>query len=425
MRCPSVKPLPWAPFALLYLAEGAPIGFLWWALPTWLREQDVPLDRITGLTALLVLPWALKFLWAPLIDRVGPSRGGLRVWIAGFQLLMGLTLLPLIWLDPVEHFNTLRWLVVAHALAASTQDVAIDALALRGVSPEQRGRLNGAMQAGMLVGRTLFGGGALLLAGVWGWTPVILALVGGIWTPALVLPGLTEPRQSPLAPLAPTGLLDNLRTILQRRSTWQMLAFALTAGAAFELTGGVAGPLLVDAGLPASTIGAVIGIPIVLAMLVGGLLGGWMADQSNPLRLTRFGVVLFSSVTLLMAVAVSWEQTPLPLLFALLTAFYLAVGLFTAASYALFMNFSRPPLAATRFSAFMAATNGCEAWAVWCGGRLAAARGYGLALSLMAGVSLLALWILPRRIEASTLQAEAARPPSGGGPVGGTGATQP
>jgi hypothetical protein len=43
--------LPWVPFALLYLAEGAPIGFLWWALPTWLREQGLGVDRITGLTA--------------------------------------------------------------------------------------------------------------------------------------------------------------------------------------------------------------------------------------------------------------------------------------------------------------------------------------------------------------------------------------
>ena len=53
-----------------------------------------------------------------------------------------------------------------HALAASTQDVAIDALAIGAVPPQTRGRLNGAMQAGMLTGRSVFGGGMLIL-GTW------------------------------------------------------------------------------------------------------------------------------------------------------------------------------------------------------------------------------------------------------------------
>jgi MFS transporter (putative signal transducer) len=310
---------------------------------------------------------------------------------------MGLTLLPLIWLDPVEHFRVFRWLVLIHALAASTQDVAIDALALRVVDPAQRGRLNGAMQAGMLIGRGVFGGGALVLAGAVGWEVVVLLLVGGIWLPALALPGLKEPRVGRPTDAPIRTLTSDLVRILKRRSTWQLIAFALTAGAAFELTGALAGPLLIDAGLTAATIGAVIGIPVLLAMVAGGLLGGWMADQSNPQRLTRFGVVLFALLTMAMAAVAGWSEVPLPLLFGLLVAFYLAIGIFTAASYALFMNYSRPPLAVTRFSAFMAATSACEAWSVWCGGKLAAAYGYGAAMAAMAGVSLLALLVLPRR----------------------------
>ena len=42
----------------------------------------------------------------------------------------------------------------------------------------------------------------------------------------------------------------------------------------------------------------------------------------------------------------------------------------------------------------MAATNGCEAWATWTGGRLVTASGYGLAFAIMAGVSLLAIPIV-------------------------------
>jgi hypothetical protein len=65
-------------FASLYFAEGAPIGFLWWALPATLREAGAPVERITALTAMLALPWAVKFVRAPLID-LSAGRGRVPV----------------------------------------------------------------------------------------------------------------------------------------------------------------------------------------------------------------------------------------------------------------------------------------------------------------------------------------------------------
>lgn len=53
-------------FTLLYMCEGGPIGFICWALPAMLRLKGVSVENITALTALLVLPWAFKFLSAPL-----------------------------------------------------------------------------------------------------------------------------------------------------------------------------------------------------------------------------------------------------------------------------------------------------------------------------------------------------------------------
>src|SRR5688500_12391389 len=99
--------MPWATvdrriilFTLLYAAEGAPIGFIWWALPTLLRTADVPIDRITALTAVLLVPWVFKFLWAPALDVLRGPRWGYRAWLVTMQVIMALTLLPLAWLDP-------------------------------------------------------------------------------------------------------------------------------------------------------------------------------------------------------------------------------------------------------------------------------------------------------------------------------------
>jgi predicted MFS family arabinose efflux permease len=80
----------------------------------------------------------------------------------------------------------------------------------------------------------------------------------------------------------------------------------------------------------------------------------------------------------------------------LLAAMYLAVGLFTAASYALFMDLSDPRIGGTQFSAFMSATNACESWSAWAGGRLTAGAGYPSAFLVMSAASLLALPLLRR-----------------------------
>ena len=63
-----------------------------------MRQNGVEIDRITAFTALLTLPWALKFLWAPLIDVLRSGRFGYTKWIGVSQAMMCITLLPLAFL---------------------------------------------------------------------------------------------------------------------------------------------------------------------------------------------------------------------------------------------------------------------------------------------------------------------------------------
>ena len=83
-------------FAALYASEGAPIGFIWWALPTKLAEAGVEVSRITSITAVATLVWGLKFLWAPLVDAWRGPRWGYRSWIVSAQCGMAVALLPLL-----------------------------------------------------------------------------------------------------------------------------------------------------------------------------------------------------------------------------------------------------------------------------------------------------------------------------------------
>jgi MFS family permease len=402
-------------FTALYVGEGAPIGFLWWYLPPKLRGAGVDVATITGLTAALTLPWTLKFLWAPLVDVWRGPRWGYRGWILSMQFLMGLALLPVAWLDLAGELRLVAWLLLAHAVFASTQDAAVDAWAIA-VTPEgERGRISGSMQAGKYAGRWLFGPGLLLLGGMVGREAALSSLVGVIWASGLLVLRAGGPPREPGEATWET-FRKALGAALRRRTTWIGLLVAGLAGAAFEATGAVAGVFLVDRGFAESGIGWFLSASAAL-MLLGAVAGGAAADRLGHARATGLFVVLTAAAVLGVAVCDGLlpEAAAGPGAVSCLALVYLGAGMLIAASYGLFMDLTDPRLGGTQFSAFMGATNACESWAGFTVGRMIDPRGLGLgyapSLSILAAISLLSLPLLAglRRV---------ARPPSAprGGP---------
>jgi hypothetical protein len=387
-------------FAALYLSEGAPIGFVWWAMPSLLREQGVALASITTLTALATLPWVLKFVVAPLID--ASLRLGIRLkhWILSCQLVMAVVLLPMMWLDWRAQFDLLLAVIVAHSIFAATQDVAIDTLAIQTVPTNELGRVNGWMQAGMLGGRAAVAAGSALIAAAFG-TPAIaiLMLLALIIGPAvLLLAAATEPHVRRL-PFEFRRLLPYVRA----PATLHGLVIALLIGAGFEFFGVSVGPRLIDAGETGTTLAIFYGLLAPAGLTVGALLGGALADRRG---VTSATAVSFAALTALLTTVSVGEMTgglagaSMPLS----VAVYVAIGGLTASCYALFMTLSRGEFSATRFSLFMAMTNACEAWAGFVGGRYAA-QNFGLtllALTLVACVAILPLLALWKRREKGT-----------------------
>ena len=393
-------------FTLLYFSEGAPIGFIWLAMPTLFRQADVRIDRITVLTAALVLPWTFKFVWAPLVDAVQTPQWTLRNWIIAAQCVMGLTLIPLAVLDLHQDFLLVGAVLLAHAFAAATQDVAIDGLCVRVTAEAERGRLNGWMQAGMQVGRALFGGGALIAAGRFGLVGVVLMLAAVTTGTAIALAGSKIPGEQggSIQAVIQSGLIRQrmwhvvreMSLLVRRPATWAAVAFALTAGAAFEALGAVQGPLLLDQGFRQDEIGQLMAVPIVVCTIVGALAGGYLADRYGHRRIVLVGLlwlVCNVGATGLLERSPSEPSRPasLPML---LMATSLGIGLFTSSSYAMFMDVVDRRVAGTHLSALMGATNGCESWSGLAVGQLTRQIGLGTALLLMCVVSLLSLPLL-------------------------------
>jgi MFS family permease len=379
-------------FSVLYLCEGAPIGFLWWTLPAELRASGVPIDRITALTAVTTLPWVFKFAWAPLVD-VLRSRGlELRHWIVLSQALMGFALLPLVGIDDLAvHYELVYALLLAHSVAAATQDVAIDAWAIRVTPREELGSLNGSMQVGMFLGRWLFGAGLLLTGDALAGGAAVGALIALVWATGILVLISRDADDGP-AQAESLAFARSLRAAFGRRATWLALGIALISGAGFEGLGALAGPLLVDRGFGAERIGAFYSLNVV-AMIAGSLAGGLLTD-----RLGRKSAVtvLLVAIALEVGAVAALDRAALgyAFVFAAMVAVYFAYGMFIAATYALFMDLTDRSLAATQFSAYMGATNACEAWSGWTAGQFAARHGYPAALGALAAASLLALPLL-------------------------------
>jgi PAT family beta-lactamase induction signal transducer AmpG len=384
-------------FFALYVCEGAPIGYLWTALPTKLRAADVPVEQIAALGALLTVPWTFKFLWAPAVDALRSRRFGLRPWIAGAQLAMALTILPLARELRPEDLGWLTPLLLLHAVCAATQDVAIDALAVRRIPAGERGTATGWMQLGMVLGRVAFGGLALWAEAYVGPVPVVTAL-------AILLAGsaaLSVLARDHLDPgEAARGALERITAsaallgrALRMPGTLLGLGFAAVSGAGMEVLAGLAGPMLVDQGLDAAQVGRFLAVSGVVGLGGGSLLGGMLADRVSRVRAAGTGLVAVAAGAC--AVAFGLDSLSTTWLLGVLGATYLLFGLLTAATYALMMDLTDPRVGGTQFSAFMGAVNFCYVWSVALGGQLVPRVGYPGALLAAAACSLLGLALLP------------------------------
>ncbi len=176
-RSRPARPLPalaqsarlrYATFMALYFAQGIPQGFLSFAVPAWLAMHGHSAARIAGYGAVALLPWSLKLVVAPLIERfaylpMGRRRPWLLAGQAGLVLsLLGLLLLP----DPQQHVALLTAAVFGVNLFVVMQDVATDSLVIDIVPAEQQGYANGLMWGAKAVGvATALAVGTALLNG--------------------------------------------------------------------------------------------------------------------------------------------------------------------------------------------------------------------------------------------------------------------
>lgn len=338
-------------------ASGMPLYVLIQLVPAWLRDGGASLTEI-GLFALVGIPYAWKFLWAPFMDRwVPPLLGRRRGWMFVFQLALLLSIGLLGAFEPEQDMKTIVWLAFAVAFFSASQDIALDAYR-REILPDAELGLGNAIHINAYRISSLVPGSlSLILADMLPWSSVF-------WiTAAFMALGLgmslmvAEPESE--VPQA-RGMRDAITApfieYLGRRG-WQGLVLVLSFMVLYKIgdnmATALATPFYLDMGFSMTEIGLVAKHAALWPAIIGGLLGGGLMIRFGINRsLWLFGVV--QVVSILGFAVLAYVGHSLWLLASVISFEYLGVGMGTAAFTAFIARETSRKFAATQFALFTA-----------------------------------------------------------------------
>jgi PAT family beta-lactamase induction signal transducer AmpG len=396
--------------ALMGFASGLPLLLTTSTLGYWLSK--VGIDKTTiGLFALVGLPYALKFLWAPVLDRatipvLGAALGRRRSWALAAQLALVGAIVGLGASDPLDApALTAAWALAVSFLSA-TQDVAIDAYRIEVLDDDEQGAGAAVTQAGYRGGMLAAGAGAVALADFLPWSVVFAALAVAVGVGMLgVLLGPEPERPPGLAPPVPEeGALRRALLVpfreLSRHPQWgAILLFALLYKYGDAVAGVMANPFYVDLGFSGVEVASVTKVWSIVAFLPGVFVGGVLVAKLGVLRGLFVGGVLQALTNLLFAL-LAVRGHDLAFLAVAVGSDAFTGGLASAAFVAFLSNLSRGAATGTQYalltSLMAAGRTAMSSGSGWLADQVGW-PGFWVATTLLAVPGLLLLWWLAAR----------------------------
>lgn len=144
------------------------MSFFSTVLPVIMRQQNFSLETI-GMLQLLKLPWILKFLWSPGVDRTTYRLNDYKCWIFSSELIYASIILCVSFMDLAATPYLVVGLIILSFVASATQDIATDSLAMLSFKKEDKSLVNSMQSMGSFAGAMVGGGLLLLLYNKYGW----------------------------------------------------------------------------------------------------------------------------------------------------------------------------------------------------------------------------------------------------------------
>jgi PAT family beta-lactamase induction signal transducer AmpG len=391
---------------LMGFSSGLPFALSGITLKVWLTDVHRGIGE-AGLFGLIGIAYTLKFLWAPLIDRLsipvlGPWLGRRRAWLALIQPALMLALIGLGASDPAHDLGpTALWALVVAILSAS-QDIVIDAYRIEVLSAAEQGAGAAVTQIGYRLGLIASRAGALYLATWLGWQAsfVVMAVlipIGGI---AALLLG------EPVAPPQPggnwfdTAVLAPFVDFATRHRDWVVLLFFVLLYQFGESIADEMAPIFyLSLGFTKPEYADISGIYGVGMTIVGITIGGALVYRLGVMRVLLLGSVL-QILADLTYVAQFWAGHDVPALFVTIGVEQVTRGLCGAAFVAFVSGLCSRTYTATQYALLSALYGFVYRSLGSSGGYVVEAIGWPAFFTLSAGLVLpslcLLLWLMGR-----------------------------
>ena len=313
------KPWYWIP--VLNFASGLPYAIVISVSVIMYKSLGINNEDIGIYTSLLYLPWVIKPLWSPFIDLYSTKRN----WFLAMQLLISIAFLVVGLTIPTSHFFILSLAVFwVAAFASASNDVASDGFYMLALAKEQQSFFLGIRSTfyrlSMLTGNGLI----VIIAGyleqqygdktkAWSYTMIIIGLIMAVitiynyfFTPKTETK--TTGNELELTPKVSFGTVFS--SFFQKKQIGLALAFILFFRLGESQLLKMLTPFLIDEksvggmGLTTQDVGIIYGTFGVLALTIGGILGGiaiskqglgkWMLPMILTMHLPIIGFILLS-----------------------------------------------------------------------------------------------------------------------------------
>ena len=370
----------------VYVAQSIISGLTFTAFPAVLRERAVALDQI-GLIYLAVLPWAIRFLWAPAIERyrlpaLGRNRSRAILFVGSLVSAAGLTLAGAVGVAAPFPLLLACFLIVA--FAAATVDIVCDGYAVEALRPQDYGWGNAAQVGGAYLGAALGSGLFLILVARLDWALSTWAMAAAVL--ALALPFLFGPPAR--AAIVARPHRPALAPALQRPAVRRGLVLAVLYVAAQKWGLAMLPPFLVDSGVSLDVIGAINGIGGVAVGILFAALGGAAVRRFGAGTVLVAGIVLQAAALAVFALLAATGVRSIAVLVALALASSAAILAFGfVALYARFMRLSDPRQGGIDFSLFQCADAATSMVGGLAAGALAQHFGHAAFFALAASIA--------------------------------------
>ncbi len=337
---------------LLGIASGLPLALTFGTLQARMKDAGIGLADL-GAVTLIGLPYAIKFLWAPLLDRFTlPFLGRRRGWILTTQIALIGAIAWMARFNPTSQIASLVGVAILVAFLSATQDIVADAYRSDILQSEELGAGAAVFVMGYRIGMLISGAFALILSDHFPWPTVYTLMAPCMLIGIIAVLWADEPETASPHTLT-EAVIEPFSALFHREEGVKSILLLLILVILYKLPDAIAGamttPFLMDIGFAKTDIGVMNKGWGMIASILGGLAGGLIFARIGLYRsLWAFGILQGVSNLVFTALAIIGPST-----FGLFCAVgieNLSGGMGTVAFVALLMSLTERRYSATQYA---------------------------------------------------------------------------